>query len=484
MAAAASRSRVVGLLKLLQSSSNSCPCHSHAHSHSHGATGASFSNLLRYGRQYASAQESTDYAFEMAASNIRFGPNVTSEIGMDLNNIQAKKVAVYTDATISKLHPLKAVIESLDKHKVNYVVYDTVRVEPTDTSFKQAIEFARQHAPDAFVAVGGGSVIDTTKAASLYSSHPEADFLDFVNAPIGRGLPIRKKLPPLIAVPTTAGTGSETTGTAIFDYEPLHTKTGIAHRALKPLLGIVDPMNTRSMPSQVHASSGLDVLCHALESYTALPYNERSPRPKDPIERPAYQGSNPISDVWSLHALRMVVQYLPRAVKDPEDFEAQSQMLLAATFAGIGFGNAGVHLCHGLSYPISGLNKNYKHPGYEVDHPIIPHGVSVALTAPAVFRYTAHACPDRHIDAAAAFGADPAHIKSSMAGEVLSEKLTRFFEDLGVPNGLSALGYDSSYIPSLVDGALPQHRVTKLAPTREPAREQLASIFENAMKNY
>ncbi|KAG1472465.1 hypothetical protein G6F56_001522 [Rhizopus delemar] len=482
MAAAASRSNVTRLLKIIQSGANSCPCHSHAHSAP--ATAGAFSSLLKYGRNYASAAETTDYAFEMAASNIRFGPGVTSEVGMDLNNIQAKKVAVYTDSTIAKLHPLKAVVESLEKHKVNYVVYDTCRVEPTDGSFKSAIDFARNHDPDAFVAVGGGSVIDTAKAASLYSAHPDADFLDFVNAPIGKGLPIRKKLNPLIAVPTTAGTGSETTGTAIFDYEPLHTKTGIAHRALKPHLGIVDPLNTRSMPSEVHCSSGLDVLCHALESYTALPYNERSPRPKDPIERPAYQGSNPISDVWSLHALKMVVEYLPRATKDPEDFEAQSQMLLAATFAGIGFGNAGVHLCHGLSYPISGLNKNYKHPGYNVDHPIIPHGVSVALTAPSVFRFTSSACPDRHIDAAAAFGADPTRIKESMAGEVLAEKLTRFLEDLGVPNGLKGIGYDSSYIPDLVEGALPQHRVTKLAPTREPAREQLASIFENAMSNY
>lgn len=231
-------------------------------------------------------------------------------------------------------------IQSLEQNNVNYVLYDTVRVEPTDGSFKSAIDFARTHNPDAFVAVGGGSVMDTAKAASLYSAHPEADLLDFVNAPIGKGLPIRKTLKPLIAIPTTAGTGSETTGTAIFDYEPLKTKTGIAHRALKPLLGIVDPLNTRSMPSQVHAASGLDVLCHSLESYTALPFNQRSPRPKDPILRPAYQGSNPISDVWSLHALRMVVKYLPRAVKDPSDFEAQSQMLLAATFAGIGFGNA------------------------------------------------------------------------------------------------------------------------------------------------
>ncbi|KAL1929215.1 hypothetical protein VTP01DRAFT_2274 [Rhizomucor pusillus] len=483
MAAAASRKNVVRILGLLQSGANSCPCHSHAHSHVH-PTASSFSSLLNYGRNYASGQESTDYAFEMAASNIRFGPGVTSEIGMDLINLKANKVAVYTDSNIAKLHPLKAVVESLDKNGVKYVVYDKVRVEPTDGSFKQAIDFARQHNPDAFVAVGGGSVIDTTKAASLYLSHPEADFLDFVNAPIGKGMPIRKTLKPLIAVPTTAGTGSETTGTSIFDYEPLHTKTGIAHRALKPLLGIVDPLNTRSMPANVHASSGLDVLCHALESYTALPYNERSPRPKNPIERPAYQGSNPISDVWSLHALRMVIKYLPRVYKDPEDFEAQKQMLLASTFAGIGFGNAGVHLCHGLSYPISGLNKNYKHPGYNVDHAIVPHGVSVALTAPSVFRFTAPACPDRHIDAAVAFGADPATIKPSTAGDILAEKLTRFLEDLDVPNGLKGLGFDSSMIPQLVEGALPQHRVTKLAPTREPAAEQLAKIFENSMSNY
>lgn len=150
----------------------------------------------------------------------------------------------------------------------------------------------------------------------------------------------------------------------------------------------------------------------------------------------------------------------------------------------IGFGNAGVHLCHGLSYPISGLNKNYRHPGYKVDHPLVPHGVSVSLTAPSVFRFTSSACPERHIDAAAAFGADPAHIKPSMAGDVLAEKLTRFLEDLDVPNGLKGLGFDSSMIPQLVEGALPQHRVTKLAPTREPAAEQLATIFEKSMTNY
>ena len=125
-------------------------------------------------------------------------------------------------------------------------------------------------------------------------------------------------LKPLMAIPTTAGTGSETTGVAIFDLERLHAKTGIAHRRLKPTLGYLDPENTRTMPSAVAASTGLDILSHAVESYTAMPFTDR-PRPERPILRPAYQGSNPISDVWSLQALRMVAQFLVRAVEDSDD---------------------------------------------------------------------------------------------------------------------------------------------------------------------
>jgi len=183
---------------------------------------------------------------------------------------------------------------------------------------------------------------------NLYTTLP-APFLTYVNAPLGQGQPIPHPLKPLIAVPTTSGTGSETTGTAIFDLTSSGSKTGVAHRNLKPLLGICDPLNTKTMPRAVRVSSGLDVLCHALESWTAIPYDQRVPRPKNPINRPAYQGANPISDVFSMHALKRCVEFLPRSVKDEEDEEAQTEMLLAATLAGVGFGNAGVHLCHGES---------------------------------------------------------------------------------------------------------------------------------------
>lgn len=284
-----------------------------------------------------------------------------------------------------------------------------------------------------------------------------------------------------------AGTGSETTGTAIFDLVSKKAKTGIAHRALKPTLGICDPLNTRTMPSAVHASSGLDVLCHSLESWTAIPYSERIPRPTNPINRPAYQGANPISDIFSLQALKSTIKYLPRAVKDPDDTEAQSEMLLAATLAGVGFGNAGVHLCHGMSYPISGQNKGYKHPGYVTTSPIIPHGVSVAVTAPSVFRFTGASNPERHLAAAAAFGVDISGAKKSSAGEVLGEAIAEFLVKLGdQPRGLRALGFEGKDVEGLVEGTVPQKRVLMLAPGLSEElgeeREQLRGLFEGAME--
>ncbi|KAK3835153.1 MAG: alcohol dehydrogenase [Linnemannia elongata] len=482
-----SQASIKSLISLMNKSCT-CPAHSQARRVLQSNNSASDATSKHHHHTKDCSHHSHDteheYAFEMASSTMRFGEGVTREVGQDLVNMKAKKVLVMTDPNIAKLPVMKTVVESLKANNVPFVIYDKTRAEPTDKSFMDAIAFTKEHRPDVFVAVGGGSVMDTCKAANLYYNYPDADLLEFVNAPIGKGSVITKDLSPLIAIPTTAGTGSETTGTSIFDYEPLHVKTGIANRKLRPTLGIIDPLNTRTMPSQVKIASGLDVLCHALESYTALPYYERTPRPANPAERPAYQGSNPISDIWSLEALRMTVKYLARSAKDPLDMEANTEMCLAASAAGTGFGSAGVHLCHGMSYPISGLNKTYKHPEYNVDHSIVPHGISVAVTAPAVFRYTGAACPDRHFKAAEIFGADLSKIrKGESAGPLLADQLTKFLENLGVPDGIGALGYTKADIPALVKGTLPQHRVTKLAPLATGA-EALEKIFEDAMKNY
>lgn len=238
------------------------------------------------------------------------------------------------------------------------------------------------------------------------------------------------------------------------------------------------------MPERLTANSGYDVLCHAIESYTAIPYQKRGPRPLNPNMRPAYQGSNPVSDVWSKHALGIVAKYLKRSIKDASDLEARSNMHLASVYAGVGFGNAGVHLCHGMSYPISGLVKSYKAKDYEVDHPLVPHGLSVIMTSPAVFRFTAPSCPERHLEAAQILGADISNAKLADAGLLLSDTLRDFMYSTGVDNGLAALGYKSEDIPALVKGTLPQHRVTKLAPAGAPGEEELARLFEDSMTLY
>lgn len=415
----------------------------------------------------------------MAASSVRFGPGVTREIGMDLAEFGSRHVLVITDPIVAKLPPVQTALESLQANRIRFTVYDRVRVEPTDDSFQDAIAFARQDSYDALVAIGGGSTIDTAKAVNLYVTYPPVDFLDYVNPPIGKGIPVPGPLKPLLAVPTTAGTGSETTGVSIFDLSRMHAKTGIASRRLKPTLGYLDPDNTRTLPSQAAASSGLDILSHAVESYTALPFHER-PRPERPALRPAYQGSNPISDVWSMQALRMVAKYIVRAVEDPADDEARANMLLAASYAGVGFGNAGVHLPHGMSYPVSGHVKSYRAPGYPADHPLVPHGFSVILNAPPVFRFTASANPARHLEAAEALGVNVASARAEDAGRILSERIAWFMQRLKTPNGLREIGYDSSDIPALVEGTLPQHRVTKLSP-RPAGADELSRLFEEAM---
>lgn len=419
-----------------------------------------------------------DTAFQIAIANLRFGAGVTREVGMDLTELGARRVLLVIDPVLTNLTTGQIVVESLRSSRVDYLLYDGVTVEPTDRSFQSAAQVAAEGKFDAILAVGGGSTIDTAKAANLYSTYP-ADFLEYVNAPVGRGTPVPGPLKPLIAIPTTAGTGSETTGVAIFDFLERRTKTGIAHRYLKPWLGIVDPDNTSTQPAAVAASAGLDVLSHALESYTALPFDQR-PLPARPTERPAYQGANPISDIWSLRALEIVAEFLPRAVADPSDAEARSQMLLASSMAGIGFGNAGVHLPHGMSYPVAGLVRKFQPAGYKVDHPLVPHGISVILNTPAVVRFTAPVSPERHLRAARALGADVTGASPADAGPILSNRVVQFLRHLNMPNGLSAVGYTPEDIPALVQGTLPQHRVTKLSP-RPAGEAELTALFRDSM---
>ena len=416
--------------------------------------------------------------FTMDTSGIKFGNGCTEEVGYEAKRFGIGKALIITDKKIEKLSLFQTVKDSLGRYGVDFSIYNNVVTEPTDTSFKNASSFASDGDYDGFIAVGGGSVMDTTKAANLYSTYP-ADFLDYVNAPIGKGIPIPGPLKPLICVPTTAGTGSETTGGAIFDLEEMHAKTGLSDRYLRPTVGIIDPENTKTMPKMVAACSGFDVLSHGIESFTAKPFNQRE-YSEDPKLRPAYQGSNPISDIWATSTIKLVAENIVESTLNIKE-TSREKMMLAASAAGVGFGNAGVHLPHGMSYAVSGNVKEFTLDGYPEGKPLVPHGLSVIINAPAVFRFTSTTNPERHLEAAKLLGVDISGESSEKAGNLISNKLIEFIKKLGMPNGLSGLGYNESDIDNLVEGTLPQHRVTKLSPI-DVGKKELRMLFEESFE--
>ena len=424
--------------------------------------------------------ESYDNAFTVDASRVTFGRGCLREAGDRAKALGMTRVALFSDPTVAELEVFDTVRRSLRESGLDVVAYTDVHVEPTDESFGQAVAFATEARPDGYVSVGGGSVIDTAKAADLYASHP-ADFLDYVNAPIGAGRAVPGPLAPHIACPTTSGTGSEVTGIAIFDLLSLHAKTGIAAPALRPSEALVDPDCTDTLPAEVVACSGLDVLSHALESYTARPHTRR-PAPPRPSQRPMSQGANPWSDLGSREALRLLGAYLSRAVADAADREAREQTMWAATLAGIAFGNAGVHAPHAMAYAVAGRVEQFHPAGYPGTEPLVPHGMAVILNAPAVFRVTAAIDPVRHLDAARHLGADTAGADPDRdAGPVLAEHLVRIMRDVGMPNGLGGVGYTAADAGALSEGAWPQQRLLGNAPV-EFDQALLADTFTNAMR--
>ena len=260
----------------------------------------------------------------------------------------------------------------------------------------------------------------------------------------------------------------------------MKAKTGIASLALRPSEALVDPDCTESLPGPVVAASGMDVLCHALESFTARPYVKR-PAPERPTKRPMSQGANPWSDLGCREALQILGPFLERAVLDRADREAREEVMWAATLAGIAFGNAGVHAPHGMAYAVAGLVKSFQPDGYPREEPIVPHGMSVIVNAPSVFRYTARSHPERHLLAAQWLGADTKGAGPGDAGEVLATRLIALMRATGMPNGLGGVGYAEADLPALTDGAFPQQRLLQNAP-REMTRPVLQDLFRAGLR--
>ena len=427
---------------------------------------------------YFATVEGGEAAFSVDVSAITYGAGCLSEAGEQARALGIGRIALFTDKRLAALEHVDIVRRSLDAAGIDTAVYDEVKVEPTDESFKAATRFAREAKPDGYISVGGGSAIDTAKAADLYTTHP-ADFLAYVNAPVGEGRPVPGPLSPHIACPTTCGTGAECTGVAVFDYLAIKAKTGIASRRLRPALALIDPLTTHTLPGNVVACSAFDVLAHALESYTSMPFTGRT-RSRTPAQRPMSQGANPWSDLGCRESLRLVGEYLVRGVTDANDREAREQLMWASTLAGIAFGNSGVHIPHGMAYAVAGLVKDYHPEGYPQDEPMVPHGMSVIVNAPSVFRHTAAACPERHREGAEYLGAELRGAGADDSGEALGVRITEMMKATGMPNGIGGVGYAAADIDALIESTVPQQRLLKNAPM-EVGEEHLQAMFEGAL---
>jgi hydroxyacid-oxoacid transhydrogenase len=422
------------------------------------------------------ATAAAESIFTYGAPTLKFGDGASDEIGYDLAQLGARRALVITDAGVAATGLATRVAEQMAQFGVEAAVYDGVHIEPTDQSMQAAIDWARAHGPwDAFVAVGGGSSIDTAKAVNLLLTNP-GELLDYVNAPVGGGAAPPNPLHPLVAVPTTTGTGAESTTVCVLDVLAQRVKSGISHARLRPTLAVVDPMLTVSQPAGVTASAGMDILCHALESYTARSYTA-VPR-KQPAERVPYCGSNPVSDMWSERALGLLATSFRRAVHDGDDLDARRDMALAATFAGLGFGNAGVHIPHANAYPIAGQVHDFHPDDYPGDEAMVPHGMAVSLTAPESFRFTFAASPERHRRAAGLLA--PGFDAPSDASAHLPDVLARLMRDIGIPDGMAAVGFEDADVDELVGGAIKQQRLLATAP-RPVTEDDLGAIFRRSM---
>jgi alcohol dehydrogenase class IV len=421
-------------------------------------------------------EQPNETVFTWTAPPIKFGLGATTEVGHDVASLGVTRCVVVTDPGLAAVGLPGRIADIIAAAGIHVEIFDGVHVEPTDASIREAAAWARTRDVDGLVAVGGGSSIDTAKAMNLFYTN-EGDLEDYLNKPIGRGLAPSDPLLPLLAVPTTGGTGAESTPVCIIDVLSLKVKTAISHPRLRPSMAIIDPLLSVSAPRNVTALAGMDILCHALESFTARRFDAR-PRYASPDQRVSYNGGNPVADIWASRALELLGRWIRRAVYSPFDIEARDGVMQAATYAGIGFGNAACHIPHACGYPIAGMVRDYHPADYPAHEAMIPHGLSVVVTAPAAFRFTFQALPERHLEAARLLGGDP-----SEGVDALPNAIVALCRDLGLPNGIASIGYGPDDIPRLVEGAMMQQRLLVHAPRAVTAAD-LTGIFSASMVNW
>lgn len=401
-------------------------------------------------------------SFTVMMPKLTFGRGCLAELGDRARARGFSRVALFTDPYLRDGPYVHSALGTLQANGIDVAVFSDIRIEPDDVTIMAGADFLAGGNFDGVVSVGGGSSMDTAKAAMVYARYP-AEFTDYFGPPVGAGRAVPGPLLPHIACPTTSGTGSECTSVSVIRLNDLDTKFVIGSPHLMPVEALVDPACTDSLPANAIASTGYDLLCHAIECYTAKAYT-RWDKVADPNGRTLLQGANPWSDMAARRALEIISQYLVRGVGDAADAEARDQLMWGATLAGMAFGNSGTHLPHAMSYGVTHLMRDITTDGYPVASPFVPHGISVMVNAPAIFRFLAEGAPERHLEAAGFLGADVRDAGGPDAGEVVAERLIALMRETGAPNGISGVGFAADDVTALAESSIRQTRAIHNAP--------------------
>ena len=430
------------------------------------------------GCQYFEPTDAGANSYTVAIPKLTFGRGSLAEVGQRASALGFKKVALFTDAILESGPIVEIVKQSLKQHGIQLNTFSDIRIEPDDDCVMVAAAMLTESRPDGVISVGGGSVIDTAKAALLIAAHG-GHIRDYFAAPAGNGKAVPGPVLPHIACPTTSGTGSECTSISVIRINELNTKFVVASPYLLATQAIVDPQCCDSLPGNVVASTGFDLLCHALECYTARAYTQHL-EIRDPNARQLIQGANPFSDLSAQKALEIAGDFLVRGVSDNTDREARDNLMWGATLAGIAFGNSGTHLPHAMSYGVTHLMNDITSKDYQVASPFVPHGISVVVSAPSIFNYTAAATPERHLEGAGFLGADAKGATNDEAGEVLSKRLIELMRNTQIPNGLNGVGFDQTHTKALAESSFRQQRAIANAP-RDSNLVDIENMYNDAL---
>ena len=378
-----------------------------------------------------------DHFTFFAPTKLAVGRGTIDTIPQAIINRAAKKVLIVTDEGLVKAGLVRKLTDVLEAASLDYALYDGVKENPPVAVVQACVGAYRSEGCDAMVAIGGGSSMDTAKAAGVLASNG-GDIESYFG--VGK---VKERIPYLVCVPTTYGTGSEVTPFAVVTDDE-HFKGAIVGPQIIPDVGVLDADMAVALPMAIGAATGMDALTHAIESYTSL-------------------GANPISDGLNLHAIQMISENLREAIANDHNHEATERMLMASTVAGIAFSQTRLGNVHAMSHAVSG-------------HHGTPHGVANAIILARVMAYNRMGCPERFGDIAAAMGEDVEGLAPMDAADLAVAAVRDLSRDVGIPETLTEVDVPLEGIPEMAEDAMKSGNI-QVNP-RKTTLADVTKIFE------